>query len=98
MAKPNTTLTVAYRRVMIADWMQMHISDRRFSKKEACESMAQEAFNAYNEYIENGAFDDDSIEVCLARSDFCIKARKAALAIDKALHEGTALAYDMSAI
>lgn len=98
MAKPNTTLTVAYRSVMIADWMQMHISDRRFSKKEVCESMAQEAFNAYNEYIENGDFDQDSIEVCLARSDFCIKARKAALAIDKALHEGTSLAYDMSAI
>lgn len=69
-----------------------------FSRKAILDSMAQEAFDAYNDYIAEKGFDESSIEVCLARSDFCIKARKAADAIDKELHLGTARAYDVSAI
>ena len=98
MAKPNTTLTVAYRRIMIEDWMHMHTCGHRISKKDMFESMAQEAFNAFNEYLEEKGFDKDEISVVLAQSDFCIKARKAAELIDEQLHIGTARAYDVSAI
>ena len=78
--------------------MQIHLSDERWSKKEACESMAQQAFDAFNEYLDEKGFDRDEISVVLAQSDFCIKARKAAVAIDEQLHIGTARAYDVSAI
>ena len=98
MARPNTNLTIEYRKIMIADWMHMHLSDQKISKEDACESMAQEAFNAYNAYLDDNGFDRDDIEVVIAQSDFCWTARKAALAIDEQLHIGTARAYDMSAI
>lgn len=98
MAKPNTTLTVAYRKVMIADWMHLHTCDHRISKKDVCESMAQEAFDKFNEYLCDKGFDTSHIEVVIAQSDFCIKARKAAVLIDEQLHIGTARAYDVSAI
>lgn len=98
MAKPNTTLTVAYRKIMIEDWMHMHTCGHRISKKDVCESMAQEAFNKFNEYLEENGFDTSDISVVIAQSDFCIKARKAAVLIDEQLHIGTARAYDVSAI
>lgn len=98
MAKPNTTLTVAYRKIMIADWMNMHTCGHKISKKDMCESMAQEAFNAFLEYLQDNQFPYDDISVVIAQSEFCIKARKAAVLIDEQLHIGTARAYDVSAI
>tara|TARA_A200000159_G_scaffold11477_1_gene9667 strand:- start:5823 stop:6074 length:252 start_codon:yes stop_codon:yes gene_type:complete len=83
---------------MIADWMHLHLSEQNISKKDVCESMAQEAFNAFNEYLEEKGFDTSDISVVIAQSDFCIKARKAAVLIDEQLHIGTARAYDVSAI